>query len=290
MNEFRSVLPPDSTMRTPLLAVMGIMTYLAALALIGAVILHRATASWSSELAGAVTVQIKPDPGLAPEAQREAALKVLRAYPGVTEARPLENDDLKKLIEPWLGRGVDLGDLPVPQLIDVRLEARRAVDLTALEARLTANVPGAVLDDHRSWNDRLMRLSRQVSGIGVAVLMLIAFATVAIVIFATRAGLRANNETVEVLHLVGARDGFIAQAFERHFLWVGLRAGSLGVLMAALTLTAIAITLPRGDFFLPNLSLSWSDPVVLLLVPMIASLVAMLTARLTVLNVLRALP
>ena len=290
MAEFRSILPPDNTMRAPLLAVMAIMTYLAALSLAGAVILHRATAAWTSDLAGAVTVQIKPSPTVTPEVQRTDAVKVLSAAPGIAEARPLNDDDVKKLIEPWLGQSAELRDLPVPQLIDVRLVPHATVDLAALGARLAEKVPGATLDDHRGWNDRLLRLSHQVSGLGIAVLMLITMATVGIVIFATRAGLRANHETVEVLHLVGARDGFIAQAFERHFLWVGLRAGALGVGLAVLTMLAIAISLPRGDFFLPDLTLAWTDPVALLLVPMIAALVAMLTARLTVLNVLRALP
>ena len=49
-------------------------------------------------------------------------------------------------------------------------------------------------------------------------LTLIAVSSVAIVVFATRAVLQANRPIVDLLHLVGARDGYIARQIDGRFL------------------------------------------------------------------------
>lgn len=290
MTAFRSILPPDAATRLPLVWVMAIMSYLAALSLAGALLLNRATSAWTSDLAGSVTVQIKPDAAMATDAQRAKALEILNATPGVAAARALADAELKALLEPWLGHAAELTDLPVPILIDVTVNPDAAPDLAALGAKLGAAIPGAVLDDHRSWNERLLRFSDRLALVGLAVPGLILLAAVAIVVFATRAGLRSNHETVEVLHLVGARDGFIAREFERHFLGLGLRAGLYGAATAFATMLGLGVLATRNTFLLPHLTLAWPDPFALLLIPFTAALVAMITARLTVLGVLRAMP
>lgn len=285
-----AILPPEATARLPLVAVMAIMSYLAALSLAVALGVGRATESWSADLTGAVTVQIKPDPAMAPNEQRRAVLDLLALEPGVAATRALEDKEVRGLLEPWLGKNVAFEDLPVSQLIDVTLDKAAPPDLAALGAKIAERVPGAALDDHRTWNERLKRFAHRLSALGLAVLLLIGLATVAIVVFATRAGLSANQETVEVLHLVGAQDRFIAREFERHFLWLALRAGAIGVLTALMTLGAAGFFAAQGDVFLPEGLFALSDQIALVAVPLAAALVAMLTARLTVLNVLRALP
>lgn len=282
-----ALLPKDRAERAPLVAVMAVMCYLAGLSLAANLMLARAASSWSTDLAGAVTVQIKPRADITPEDQRSAALALLRATPGVAEAKPLADADVQRLLEPWLGKGVSLAELPVPQLIDVELLRGNPPDLKALSDDLARQVPGAVLDDHRTWNQRLMRFAGRLTGMGIAVLALVTLAAIAIVVFATRAGLHSNQETVEVLHLVGARAGFIASEFERDILWLALRAGFFGVAAVAVTLFGLGLLTPERDFFLPRTTIFPTDVIYLALVPLVCGLVAMITARLTVLNVLR---
>jgi len=285
-----AVLPGRTTAGVPLTAVMAIMSYLAALALAAALALNHATEAWSSNLAGAVTIQIRPDEQMSPDAQRDGVLALLEGRAGIAQARALANAEIAQLLEPWLGKGVGLDGLPVPQLIDVTLDRGAPADLSALGEEIATKIPGATLDDHRSWNERLVRFSDKLSGIGLAVLAVTALATIAIVVFATRSGLAANRETVEVLHLVGAQDGFIASQFQRHFLILALRASALGLGAAVLTLLVVGLVSEKGGGFLPDVALAPLDPLILLAVPVSAALVAMATARFTVLDVLAKMP
>ena len=63
---------------------------------------------------------------------------------------------------------------------------------------------------------------------GIAVLLLMLAATMLSVAFATRGAMAANRPIVEVLHFIGATDGFIAGQFQRHFLVLGLEGGLIG--------------------------------------------------------------
>jgi len=290
MTERHSILPQQSTERLPLTAAVTIMSYLAALALAAALAIGHASGIWTANLAGAVTVQIRPAPNLSSEAQSESVLGLLKEAPGVQSARRLTQAEIRSLIEPWLGKGIALEELPVPQLVAVTLDRSAPPDLSALGDKIAKAVPGAVLDDHRRWNERLVGFTGRLTQLGYAVLLLIGVATTAIVVFATRAGLAANHETVEVLHLVGAQDRFIARQFERYFLRLALKAGAIGTLAAALTLLVAGLAASGGDMFLPALSDAGLTPAAILTVPLATALVAMATARLTVLDVLRAMP
>lgn len=285
-----AILPGRATAGVPLTAVMAIMSYLAVLALAAALALNHATHAWSSNLAGAVTIQIRADADMTPDAQRDGVLALLKDKPGIKAARALSDQEIAKLLEPWLGKGLALDTLPVPQLIDVTLDRSAPAELTALGTEIAAKVPGATLDDHRSWNARLVRFSDKLSGIGLAVLAVTALATIAIVVFATRSGLAANHETVEVLHLVGAQDSFIAGQFQRHFLLLALKASLIGLGAAVATLLVVGLVSEKGGAFLPDVALKPLDPVILLAVPISAALVAMATARFTVLGVLKNMP
>lgn len=290
LGERHNILPNQSTARLPLTAAMSIMSYLAALALAAALAISHASGIWTQNLAGSVTVQIRPAADLTPSAQSDAVLALLKDAPGVSEARALSQPEIRRLIEPWLGKGVSLEELPVPQLVAVTLDRSAPPDLSQLGEKIAKSVPGAVLDDHRRWNERLVGFTARLTELGYAVLLLVGIATVAIVIFATRAGLSANHETVEVLHLVGAQDGFIAKQFERHFLRLALRASAIGAAAAAITLAIGGLAVSGGDMFLPALSDAGLTPAAILAVPLATALVAMATARLTVLDVLRAMP
>lgn len=291
MSETHSILPSQGTARLPLTAAITIMSYLAALALAAALAIGHAGSLWSADLAGAVTVQLRPDAQLTTAAQAERVMAILQTEPGIRSSRLLSSAEIHQLLEPWLGKGISLDELPVPQLIAVDLDRGAPPDLSKLGTKISTGVPGATLDDHRRWNQRLAGFTGRLTNLGLAILALVALATVAIVVFATRAGLAANHTTVEVLHLVGAQDGFIARQFERHFFRLALRAGAFGVVAAALTLLLGGLAASGGgDMFLPSLRDAGFAPAAILAVPPAAALVAMATARLTVLDVLRAMP
>ena len=102
------------------------------------------------------------------------------------------------------------------------------VDLAPLRKALSEQVAGASLDDHRAWIDRMRTMARTTIAGGIGVLILMLAATVLSVIFATRGAMATNRPIVEVLHFIGAKSGFIAGQFQRHFLMLGLEGGLIG--------------------------------------------------------------
>ena len=156
------------------------------------------------------------------------AVDVAAAFPGISGVRPYTKEESARLLEPWLGTGLSFDDLPVPRIIVVRISAGDPPDLAALRKQLADRVGGASLDDHRGWVERMRAMARSAVIIGMALLLLVLAATVLSVAFATRGAMSTNRPVIEVLHLVGARDTFIASEFQRHFLILGLKGGGIG--------------------------------------------------------------
>jgi cell division transport system permease protein len=223
----RPIVPVDSIAGRALVSVIAIMTFLASLT-IGAVVLVGAAAEeWQSAVAREVTIQIRPAPDRDGNADLTTATALARAIPGVGEVRPYSKAESAALLEPWLGTGLALDDLPVPRMIIVKIDGRDT-DLGALRSALAAQVPGASLDDHRGWIDRMRGMASSLVALGLGVLGLVLAATVLSVMFATRGAMATNRPIVEVLHFVGARRAFIAREFQRHFLLLGLKGGAIG--------------------------------------------------------------
>ncbi len=295
INTASGLMPPDSASGTTLHTIVAVMSFLACLTLGAVLTLSRLASEWTEGLSGSVTVQLLPSPQIGGDDQLSDALRITRAWPGIFAARALSRDEAMGLLEPWLGEGNVLADLPVPQLIEVTLTPGRQVNLQGLSKSLNENVPGAHLDDHQRWNRELASFAASSEAVGWAVLLLITLATLAIVIFATQAGLQAHREIVEVVHMIGARDVFIAGEFQRHFMWLGLRGGLMGLGLATATLIAISLMwnsrdAPVGAQYLPQFVSAPQHYIWLLLVPAITGLIAMFTARMTVLRVLGRMP
>ena len=271
--------------------IVGLMVYLAALALTGAFVLDAAIARWQSGRGDTLTVQVPPAEDEATDARIAVTLEVLRETPGVAAARALEWEELVALLEPWLGKGNVTRELPLPRLIDVRLAPGAAPDLRALESRLETAAPGVAIDDHGLWLDRLAAAARALQAITMAGVLGICAAAIGAVVFTTRSSLAVNHDAVEVLHLIGAHDAFVARAFARQAMWVGLRGGALGLALAVVTL---ALTRPFAAGLeaplVPRLSLAPEALAVLAALPLVSALVATVTAWLTVRRALARMP
>jgi cell division transport system permease protein len=272
------------------------MVYLAALALAGMLGLNGVLQGWDRGLAGTMTIELPAAQGAAADQTMNATLALLKATPGIASAQPLDRAAEAKLLEPWLGTSVSPEELDLPRLVDLRLAAGASLDLAALKAKLAAAVPGAVLDDHRVWLDRLYALALTAEATGLAIVAMVGAACVLTVIFATRAGLAAHHDVIELLHMIGAQDSYIARQFEREALRLGFGGGVAGLVLAGLTLWglahAAAATAVLGEEakLLPDLGLVLWQWGALAILPLAAAAGAMATARLTVMRALARLP
>lgn len=291
---------------------IAFMVFLAALSIAGSLALTKAVARWDRAVAGTLTVEIPPaalplgtaqkeagkknagqeSAGLASDGKRrDAVLTALGQLSAVASVHPLEREEIVALVEPWLGPVEQLTDLPLPQLIDVALTPGAGIDAAALETRLRAVVPDVSVEDHGVWLGRLTSAGRAVRTMAIAVLALISVAMIASVMFVTRTNLAIHREVIDVLHLVGARDAYVARQFADRAMALGFRGGLIGLglaLPALLVLNHVAQDLRDG--LLPDLSLSPAHWAVIVLLPPVVALIARWTARVTVLRSLARMP
>jgi cell division transport system permease protein len=276
---------------------IGLMVYLAALALAAFFIFQAAVERWDRGLAGTMTVQLpRPASGapLAPQ-RLNAALDAIRAVPGVVAATALDGQAEARLLEPWLGSGTDLDLLPVPQLVDVKLAPGARIDSAGLARQLGAIVPGAVVDGHERWLDRVFATARAFELGALAIVLVIAVVAVLTVGFATRMGLLVHAPAIELLHLIGARDVYVARQFQWHAFRQALVGGVIGVVAAGGSLAAAAWLASGGPspVELPLIPRPEATPglvAALLLLPLPVGLIGLVTARWTVLGTLARLP
>jgi cell division transport system permease protein len=287
-----ALVPTDSAASRALAAVIAILTFLAALTAGTAEIVAASAAQWQGTVSQEVTIQVRPTSGRDTEADVAEATRLAREAPGVTEVRPLSKQDSERLLEPWLGAGLDLGELPVPRLIALKVTGAGRAELAGLRQRLVAALPGAAtLDDHGLWVSRLSAMANTFVGAGLAIVALVLLATGLAVTFATRGAMAGNREVVEVLHFVGADDDYIARAFQRRFFRLGARGGAIGA-GAALAAFALAGALARwgrasaaGDeieALFGAFDIGWRGYASVVLIGIIASIVTGVVSRLTV--------
>jgi cell division transport system permease protein len=269
---------------------IAIMVYLAGLALGGALAMNKLAERWDTGLSGALTVQL-PAEAEGGSAQLDAVAAMLSATPGVLEVEALDSQAIAALLEPWLGEAVLTGDLPLPRLIAVTIDTANPPDLAALDSRVQELAPGSLVDDHQRWLARLLDLARAVELMALVIMALVALAACIMVAFVTRMGLAAHQRSIELLHLIGAQDSYVARQFQGHALGFGLRGGLLGLVFVLPTLYLARVLLRRIDSgLLPELSFLPHEWSFFVLLPVAAALVAMLTARVTVLRTLARLP
>lgn len=277
--------------------IVAIMTFVAGLALAGALALSAMAGRWSADLTGVLTVEIAAEPANDPRSadeRLEAVLTLLRATPGVDRATPVPLDRLAAMLEPWLGSAATSGELPLPRLIDVRLS--QPVDLAALGARLAATASGTTVDDHRRWLGGLLRFARNAVTLALAIVVLVGLAASGTVAFATRAGLAAHHAAIELLHLMGAQDAYIARQFARLVLLRSAIGAVGGIVVAVIVFYGLAISAqsnlavdPESPAMAAGHFLGVGDFALLLLLPAAIVAVATVTAWWTVMRALRSM-
>ena len=273
--------------------VIAIMTFLASLTLGGVLLVADTARGWQSEIAREVTVQLRPLEERDMEADLQTVRRMALAVDGIDRVTVLGEEATSALLAPWLGSALDLETLPVPRLMMLGIDTASPPDLTAFRDRLEAQVPGAVLDDHRAWVERLSGMASATIFVGVAIFALMLAAAVLSVVFATRGAMAGNRYVIEVLHFVGADRGYIASQFQTHFLWLGLRgavAGAVGAIVV-FALAGLAMRPNPGDPAADQAQAlfgSFSLPVTgYLAIAALALVVAVLTAMTSRLTVLR---
>lgn len=278
------IVPPSGHTATVTQATAAAMAFLAVIALALACSANRLAQSWSDAFRDTATVRVSAASDQI-DTQVQRVLQVLETTPGIASAREIPAEETKALLAPWFGPDLPVETLPIPRLVEV-ITTADGFEAEGLKLRLTAEAPGAMLDDHTRWRRPLVETAVGLRRLAVFSLALIGGATAAMVTLAAQAALAANGQVIRVLRLIGARDAYIARAFVRRFTFrsfSGALAGTAAAMAAVAFLPAVADgeVLTRVGFS----GREWFWP---LAVPLLAAIVAFIATRTAALRRLRA--
>ncbi|MGH1419688.1 MAG: cell division protein FtsX [Hyphomicrobiaceae bacterium] len=292
------IVPAKSVTGKSLTLVITIMCFLACLTVGAVYLINQSADAWLRDIASEVTIQIEPVKNTDIEKRLKDVADFMERQPGVSAATPLSLAASTKLLEPWLGDTEALSSLPVPRLIAIEINRTAPPNFDNLRTALSGKFKNVLLDDHRQWKRQIQTVTRSFALGGIAILLLVAAATTAIIVSATRSAMLANREIVEVLHFVGATDRFISHEFEKHFLNVGIRAGLVGALCAMVVFVVMpfvmqllgggAVTLAELNRFVGTGSLDLLGYIALGFVVATIAALCMLTSRFGVYRILNS--
>jgi len=260
---------------------VAIFVFLSGCAFSAGIYVDSLIAGWNRSVSGTVTAQLPPAGDAAARAAK--AVDALRGDVNVARAEVVSRDRVNALLKPWLVDDRLIAELPLPILIDVELKTPSAESISAVTSVLAKAVPGAVIDDHRAWLGRVIALADGFRYVSIAIFALITSALALTVVFATRASLIESTQVVEVLHLVGARDHYVAAQFARRAAVQCLIGGLCGLLGFAPALALIGWLAGQIDqSLLPPVAMPWTFWAGLGVLPLGAMVLAALTAHFTV--------
>ena len=270
--------------------VIAIMVALTVIAAAAGLAFSNTARNASDALSGGVTVQIVSANQAERDRQAQAAVRVLRQMPGVVDVTLVSQDEVDRLIEPWLGASAS-GDagIPVPALVDARLrDPVTGETLGALRQLLRQVAPAARVDAQSTWLTPVFGAIDTLRWLSLALVGLLGFALAAAVLLAVRNALGSNRDTIEIVHLLGGTDAQIARIFQRA---IGYDAGIGGIVGLALGLVVVLLLgrqfAALGAGLVSSGAFEWNDWLLLALIPLIGVVLAMFTARQTVMRALR---
>jgi cell division transport system permease protein len=279
----RVVPPTGITARLTTFAAAA-MGFLAVFVLAFSLASGRLADSWGDALAQSSTIRISAPDGQM-QAQVQVVMDLLATTPGVAEARVMSDDEQRALLAPWLGPELPIDALPVPRLIAIS-ETANGFDAAGLRARLAGEAPGAVLDDHNRWREPLVNAAGALRLLGLVAILLIAATTAVMITLAASAALAANAQVIRVLHLVGARDSYIARAFVRRYTIRALSGAAVGTGLGMLVI-ALLPTADQAGGVLTSLGFAGIEWLLPITIPPLAALVAFAATRRAALSTLR---
>jgi len=276
---------PEGRLAGPMPWMIGIMIFLTVLAAAAGLGLTDAARTLNANLEGRATIQIVQADPIKREMETLATVRALEGAPGVTSIRRVSDAEIAKLLEPWLGAQGLGPDLPIPTLIDVEMSGGDAAQLTT---RIRPVAPSARIDRHSRWLTPLAGLVQSLTWLAAGLVLLMAVATTAAVVLASRGALNTHQATIEVLHLLGATDIQIARLFQRRIALdalfgggIGLAAGIIVILFVGMRVNAV------GSDLLGSAQLDFAGWAMIVAIPIAGALLATVTARLTVTKALR---
>ena len=275
--------------------IISIAVFIFAITLSGVLSVDSMIQNWNRSILGSLTVQIIPVTDTNQEKARaetlayeEKAVDFLKSVNGILKVTPLSDNQLEELLRPWLGDDISITELPTPRIIDVKISPDADIDFNQLAKDLAQASPQASLDNHKLWLNKLIAFADGLNLIASTILILVSTITSGAIFYTTQMSLGLHHNIIEILHIVGAKDTYIAQQYAKRMAFLGFIGGLIGLCFAIPSMFFIgklAKAIEGG--IISEASLSLFDWGMVLSLPMFSMLIAMLTAYYTVKKTLK---
>lgn len=247
---------------------------------------------WREGMDNTLTVQLMPsEEGLSQKEEDARGQKVLSYFENldvVQSARLVTDEEMQNLMAPWLGTEADLSVLPLPTLLDVELKADAEPDFEQMAAELAELEPYASFDNHRLWLGKLVKFAMVLRLLAFIVLLMILVVSALSIFYAVCTSLGVHREIIEILHVMGAKDNYIAAQYARRSFDIGFEAGLVGMLLGIGGVMGIShVASSLNTALLGNLKLDRLDWVFMASLPIFSALLSMMTAWCSVKKTLR---
>ncbi len=269
---------------------ISIAVFIFAITLSGVLSINAMLSEWNQSILGSLTVQIMPVNDTNREkaraetlAYQEKAVEYLKTVEGVVKVTPLPDVQLQKLLQPWLGDGINLEALPMPRIIDVKLAPDANIDFQQISQELTQQAPYASIDSHKLWLNKLVQFADGLKILATSILILVTAITSGAIFYTTQMSLGLHHSIIEILHTMGAKDVYVAQQYARRMGLLGLIGGSIGLFFATPTIFFIASLAKQIEGgIISNAGLNFNDWLLILSLPLFSMGISMATAYYTV--------
>lgn len=264
-----------------------ISVFLFTITLAGFFMINSLVSTWDKGIVNGVTVQVMPDENNLDADELNARInKVVNFFEnlkGVDKVRIVSDKQVSKLMSPWLGNNVDIQALPMPKLIDVRLTDYSASDFDAIAKELYQVAPYTSINVHQVWLNKLIAFAKSVKLLALSVLILVLSICSFSIFYATKTSLGIHRDIIEILHIMGATDDYIAKQYARRGFFIGLLSGVVGVALSFVAfwfIAGVASGLKGG--ILDKASLDFVSILYICSIPMWTAMISMCTSYYTV--------
>jgi cell division transport system permease protein len=281
-----------------LVVLIALMSFLSVLALTSSFALSEMTERWTSGLENKASIEVTAEgengEALEPQTIKNIATRIygfLNTHPAVENAIIMSDEEIAKLVSPWLGDDMELANIPLPGIVTVQFNEDIEFDLDNFKANINDLAPTARIDLHEGWLANVLRFTGALNFASLLVSFVIGVTTIVAVAGAVQSRMAIYKEDLELLHLMGASDRYISRQLQRYVLIIALKGAAIGVIIGLIILIIIGWFMGRMDInLIPDFSLNKAQVFTLFMLIPLTALVGMITARQTVLRVLRLMP
>ena len=152
-----------------------------------------------------------------------------------------------------------------------------------MSEELAEAAPLASLDNHKLWLNKLIKFADGLKVLALSVLALVIVVTSGAIFYCTQTSLGLHKYIIEILHLMGAKDTYVAQQYAKRTAFLGFIGGLYGLVLAVPTIFVIAgLAQQIEGGIISEARLSTADWMAILSLPLFSALIAMMTAYYTV--------